>query len=125
MPDELKNRCHQCCKPNLRTDEEQVERVREWVGKGEAWAQFMMASWYRDGTCGLKQSYVMAAMLFEKAVAQGDAEAMFNLALLYRDGQGVVQSFEKAVELYTMAAEQGNFDAMTNLGLLYIQGFTR
>ena len=47
---------------------------------------------------------VMAAMLYEKAVAQGDPGAMYNLALFYRDGQGVVQSFEKAAELYTMAA---------------------
>jgi uncharacterized protein len=122
MPDDLKHRCHQCRKPAPKNDKEQIERLREWVDKGEAWAQGMMAQWYRDGNCGLKQSYVMAAMLLEKAVAQDDPDSMYNLALLYRKGQGVVQSFEKAAELYTIAAEQGNVGAMSNLGNLYIQG---
>jgi TPR repeat protein len=121
MPANLKYRCHQCRKPTP-TAEEAVERVREWVDKGEAWAQRMMAQWYRDGTFGVKQSYVMAVMLYEKAVAQGDPDAMYDLALLYHQGQGVVQSFKKAAELFTMAAEQGEVDAMTNLGVMYIQG---
>ena len=121
MPDDLKHRCHQCRKPNP-TAKEAVERLREWVDKSEAWAQSMMAVWYRDSQYGLDQSYVMAAMLFEKAVAQGDPDAMYDLAFLYRDGQGVIQSFEKSVELFTMAAEQGYVSAMLNLGVLYIQG---
>ena len=84
MPDELKNRCHQCRKPAPSTDEESVERVRKWVVKGKVWAQRMMAGFYKDGECGLEQSYVMAAMLFEKAVEQGDLNAMHDLACLYR-----------------------------------------
>jgi TPR repeat protein len=95
MPLELKNRCHQCRKPIPTTYKEQIEQLREWVDKGEAWAQSMMAEWYRDGLNGLKQSYVMSAMLFEKAVDQGDPGAMCGLACLYRNGQGVVQSFKK------------------------------
>jgi TPR repeat protein len=122
MPDDLKHRCHQCRKPFAKSNKEQIEQLREWVEKGVAWAQFMMGDWYRQGLYGLKQSYVMAAMLFEKAVAQGDPAAMHNLARLSRNGQGVVQSFKKAVELYTMAAEQGHVKAMSDLGVLYIQG---
>jgi TPR repeat protein len=97
MPLELKNRCHQCRKPIPDTDKGQIEQLREWVDKGEAWAQRMMAGCYREVKYGLKQSYVMVAMLFEKAVAQGDPDAMHDLALMYRDGQGVVQSFKKAM----------------------------
>ena len=52
-----------------------------------------MAGFYKDGACGLKQSYVMAAMLYEKAVEQGDPGAMFNLACLYETGRGVAQSY--------------------------------
>ena len=88
MPNELKYRCHQCRKPTP-TAKEALGRLREWVGKGEAWAQLMMGEWYRDGNCGVKQSYVMAAMLFEKAVAQGNSGAMYDLAILYENGQGV------------------------------------
>jgi TPR repeat protein len=122
MPDDLKHRCHQCRKPDPTTHEECLERLREWVGKGEAWAQGVMGEWYYHGKNGLKQSYVMASMLFEKAVAQGDPAAMYNLGVLYRDGKGVVQSSKKAFEYFTMAAEQGEVSAMFNLGTLYIQG---
>jgi hypothetical protein len=122
MPDELKNRCHQCRKPLPTTDKEQIEQLREWLDKGEAWAQHMMAAWYREGDFGLKQSYVMARMLYEKAVAQGDPDAMYDLACLHRDGQGGVQSFTKAAELSTMAAERGDVKAMNNLGCLYRDG---
>jgi TPR repeat protein len=122
MPDNLKYRCHQCRKPFPKTDEEQIEQLREWLDKGEAWAQIRMAHWYRDGKHGVKQSYIMARMLFEKAVAQGDPDAMFDFARLYEDGRGVVQSFQKAAELYTMAAEQGHVNAMYNLGLMYKTG---
>jgi hypothetical protein len=122
MPDDLKYRCHQCRKPAPENDKEQLERLREWVDKGEAWAQTMMAQWYQNGEFSLKQSFVMAAMLYEKAVAQGDPNAMFNLGVLYRDGQGVVRSYSKAAELYTMAAEKGQVEAMIALGVLYFQG---
>ena len=122
MPLELKDRCHQCRKPIPTTGKENIERLREWLDKDEAWAQAMMAGLYRDGKCGLKQSYVMATMLFEKAVAQGDPTAMYNLAILYEKGQGVAQSYTKAAELYTMAAEKGQVEAMFNLAFLYEMG---
>jgi TPR repeat protein len=122
MLDELKYRCHQCRKPFPENDEEQIEELREWLDNGEAWAQHRMAQWYRDGKYGLKQSYVMAAMLLEKAVKQGKPAAMNSLACLYQNGQGVVQSFEKTVELYTMAAVQGHVQAMFNLGNMYGDG---
>jgi TPR repeat protein len=64
----------------------------------------------------------MAAMLNEKAVAQGDPSAMYDLALLYELGQGVVQSDEKAVELCAMAAEQGHARAICSLGGMYRDG---
>jgi TPR repeat protein len=123
MPDNLKYRCHQCRKPFEKSNKEQTERLREWVDKGTAWAQCMMGQQYKHGNYGLKQSYVMAAMLFEKAIAQGDSFAMYDMAVLYRDGKGVVQSYQKAFELYTMAAEQGHVEAMLSLGNLYIQGW--
>jgi len=122
MPHNLKYRCHQCRKPAPKNDKEELERLREWVDKGEAWAQHMMGTYYQLGRFGLKQSYVMACMLYEKAVEQGDHGAMFDLAILYDTGRGVDQSFKKAAELYTMAAEQGDLEAMFNLGSLYRDG---
>ncbi|EGE27627.1 tetratricopeptide repeat family protein, partial [Moraxella catarrhalis O35E] len=41
---------------------------------------------------------------YTKAANQGYADAQFNLALMYYEGQGVSQDDQKAVEWYTKAA---------------------
>jgi TPR repeat protein len=57
----------------------------------------------------------------EKA-EQGDAEAQYNLGLMYDKGQGVVQDYKKAVKWYRKSAEQGYAMAQSNLGFAYGQG---
>jgi hypothetical protein len=47
---------------------------------------------------------------------------MFNLGLLYDNGQGVAQDYVKAREWYEKAADKGEASAMTNLGWLYANG---
>ena len=59
---------------------------------------------------------------YETAAAKGDASAMFNLGLLYENGQGVAQDYAKAREWYEKAAANDNASAMFNLGLLYARG---
>jgi TPR repeat protein len=56
------------------------------------------------------------------AADQGDADAQHNLALMYYNGQGVVQDYKKATHWYTQAAEQGLAEAQNNLGLMYANG---
>ena len=53
---------------------------------------------------------------------QGDAQAQFNLGLIYYKGEGVRQDKQKAVEWYRKAAEQGDARAQYNLGLMYDKG---
>ena len=53
---------------------------------------------------------------------QGDANAQYNLGLLYALGQGVPQDFERAAEWYEKAAEQGVAAAQYNLGVIYANG---
>jgi Sel1 repeat/TIR domain len=60
---------------------------------------------------------------YEKAAAKGDASAMFNLGVLYHNGQGVAQDYVKAREWYEKAAAKGEASAMFNLGVLYDNGF--
>jgi Sel1 repeat/TIR domain len=66
---------------------------------------------------------VSAREEYEKAAAKGDASAMFNLGVLYHNGQGVAQDYVKAREWYEKAAAKGDASAMFNLGLLYHNGF--
>src|SRR5215831_11281964 len=64
-----------------------------------------------------------ARVEYEKAAAKGDASAMFNLGVLYHNGQGVAQDYAKAREWYEKAAAKGNASAMFNLGVFYDHGF--
>ena len=50
---------------------------------------------------------------------QGDADAQFNLGVMYNQGQGVPQDNKTAVKWYKLAAEQGDADAQLNLGVMY------
>src|SRR6516165_10548620 len=58
----------------------------------------------------------------KRATNEGNAEAMFNLGLLYANGQGVTQDYVRAREWYEKAAEKGFPSAMGNLGVLYANG---
>ena len=50
---------------------------------------------------------------------QGDADAQFNLALLYHHGAGIPQDTRYAIYWYLKAARQGHVDAQYRLGSLY------
>jgi TPR repeat protein len=54
---------------------------------------------------------------------QGNADAQYNLGLMYDNGRGVPQDYKTAMKWYTLAAEQGNADAQYNLGFMYDNGY--
>ena len=66
-----------------------------------------------------RKDYATAVSLYRLAATQGDAEAQYNLGLMYDKGQGVVQDHKEAVKWYRLAAAQGNASAQYYLGLLY------
>ena len=53
---------------------------------------------------------------------QGDADAQFNLGVMYDSGRGVLKDQAEAVRWYRLAAEQGHADAQFNLGAMYANG---
>lgn len=85
------------------------------VAMGPAGAQELdkgkEAAWQGDYTAALAELQPLAE--------QGDAEAQYNLANLYRDGRGVPRDNEKAADWYTRAAEGGSWWAAFDLGMLY------
>ena len=70
----------------------------------------------------VKHDYIKAAEWFEKAAAQGNADAQTFMGNLYRDGLGVEQDYIKAKEWHEKASAQGHADAQFNLGYLYQEG---
>ena len=120
---EQKNTCIMCrAKLVAGGSKEEIERIRNWVKKGKAWAMELLAQRYRDGV-GVKQSDKKAIELYEMAAKRGQATAQYNLGQCYDQGSfGVTQSSQKAIDYYTLAANQGDADAQFNLGVYYYNG---
>ena len=51
-----------------------------------------------------------------------DADAQFNLGLMYAAGEGILKDEAEAVRWFRLAAEQGVASAQFNLGLMYAKG---
>ena len=57
-----------------------------------------------------------------RAADQGDADAQYNLGVMYSNGEGVPQDFTQAMAWYRQAADQGDAGAQYNLGVMYANG---
>ena len=77
-------------------------------------------SWGADFQKGLEAAktgdYATALREWEPLAEQGDADAQYNLGIMYDEGQGVQQDYKVAVKWYRLAAEQGEANAQYNLG---------
>ena len=103
-------------------DAKLMAEVRSQAESGNPHAQDVLAAAYEGGLGGLTQDCAQAASWYRKAADQGDADAQYNLGLLYVNGQGVPQDYAQAVSWFRKAADQGDADAQFNLGLRYANG---
>ncbi len=65
--------------------------------------------------------YSAAVREWEAPAAQGDPDAMFNLAQAYRLGRGVPADLGRAERLYLQAAKAGHLQAAETYGLMLFQ----
>ena len=76
----------------------------------------------RDGVeAWSRGDYAEAVAQWRGPAAQGDPDAMFNLAQAYRLGRGVAQDEARAEDLYRRAAEAGHVQAADTWGLMMFQ----
>ena len=68
------------------------------------------------------KNYKVALKNFKPLAEQGNANAQFNLGLMYNYGHGVPQDYKQAVYWYKKSTEQGNAKAQNNLGAMYYNG---
>jgi uncharacterized protein len=69
------------------------------------------------------KDYSTAFREWKSAAESGQAEAQFDLALLYAQGLGTQRDLTEAVHWYRKAAEQGNAQAEFALGQMYSRGW--
>ena len=78
-----------------------------------------------DGVAAIeKQDYATAFRIFKQLAEQGNAEAQYNLAILYRQGKGIKQDKQTALLWFEKSAKQGLASAEYYLGHLYDNGDT-
>ena len=93
----------------------QDSTAQDWLrnpamGNYKAYAEFKMAH------------YDAARHIWETLAGLGNADALFNLAILAEDGLGEPKDLKKAEALYLTAANAGGFKAQYRLGMLYSSG---
>jgi TPR repeat protein len=71
---------------------------------------------------GVPKDAAVAARLYADAANQGNPDAMYRLALLYRDGNGIGQDSAAAANWFYQAAKQGHAAAQMELGFACITG---
>ncbi len=82
-----------------------------------AWAGF------DEGVAAAKRGdYATALREWRPLAEQGNANAQFNLGLIYSKGRGVPQDYAEAARWYRRAADQGVAQAQFTLGFMYSKG---
>lgn len=69
------------------------------------------------------REYTKAAGLFQGLAEQGDADAQYQLGILYQQGKGVPKDHEQAFQWFQKAAESGHVKAQYSLATMYENGW--
>ncbi len=93
------------------------QALRSAAERGDASAQFIVATRYLDGE-GVTQDVTSAAHWYQKAARAGLAPAQYRLATLFERGRGVPKDSATALIWYERAAAQGNVKAMHNAAVI-------
>jgi len=84
----------------------------------DAMAQYQLGVLYED----IVKDEEKASYWYRQSAENGNIYGMNNLAVAFKNGEGVKQSDEKALEWYARASEQGSASASFNLAVSYAKG---
>lgn len=85
------------------------------LGMGWGWAASL-----EEGVAAHQRGEFSAALTaFRTLAEEGNPAAQYNLAQMYRQGQGVARDYAQAARWYRLAASQGDAPSQYNLGVMY------
>ncbi len=97
--------------------------------QGHAEAHYRLGGIYETGAKGVsadssqsKHLFQIAASEFDVYAQKGDDHAQYNLASMYKQGQGVKKNMTLALKWWEKSALQGNALSQLSLGRVYAQG---
>ncbi len=73
-------------------------------------------------TASINPDQLVAFTRLKKAAEKGNAEAQFELARIYGNGDGVPQDYQAAIDWLEKAARQNHAKAQESLGSIYANG---
>lgn len=83
----------------------------------------VIAGDFEDGMVAFnKKDFSVALVKFKSLAEQGNANAQYNIGVMYRQGLGVTQDYAEALRWYKLAAVQGIAGAQFNAGVFYEKG---
>jgi len=116
---EGKDICAFCRTPPASSDEEEINRLKDLLDKGNANAYSLLAGYYSKGICGLPQDHRKSNELLLKAGELGCASSYYNLGCIHYNGYGGVEvDAKKAKHYFELSAINGYSTARHNLGCL-------
>ncbi len=118
--------------PNPGSAENQIDQLKRDLtakaDRGDAKAELALGKLYQFGTLGAdgipKPDYAGAAYWYQQASDRGEAQAAYELALIYRDGLGMPATSTAALDQLRKAAEAGYVPAMALLSFAYAEAKT-
>ncbi len=108
----LQQRCAYCREPLPKAQEESDKSVMKRIKKNCPVAMTHMGT-----KCDGEGDHKSALKYYIKAAELGDADAHYNLSVMYRHGEGVEKDMKKAIYHLEEAAIGGHPEARYNLGL--------
>jgi localization factor PodJL len=103
-------------------DKTGLDMLRRAANLGYPDAQFDLGNYYETGRYGLAKDYAEARRWYERAAANGQSAAMYNLGIAYYEGLGGAKNVTAAAQWFRRAADLGHNDAQYNLAGLYRNG---
>jgi len=101
---------------------EGLQKITQAGMDGSMKAQGTLAFFYWEGALGLPKDKPLAIQWWERAAAQGDPGAHYNLGMCKLFGDGVPMNKFEAGKSFRAAAEAGHVDAMTTLATMLHKG---
>lgn len=107
--------------------EAQLACARAYIGFGIEKKMYLQST--ADSKDGgfeqeIAEDFHTAFVWYQKAAAQGLADAVYELSLCYEEGEGTEPNPEKAQELLEQAARLGDTEAEFRLGMQAYEGYT-
>jgi len=104
---------------NSAKHDNRIAKLIEKAEKGNASAQYDLGFYYYHGSDGFEKDLKKALEWFLKSAHQGNRNAQYKLAEMYKKGKGVEKNDKKAFDFYRQSAIQGDAAAQEALAIMY------